>query len=115
MLGSFGVYQTRGTFLGVPIRRVVISWGLYWGPAVLQNYHIGLGSRGHKALTLSCLSVEIGLIEGPLLTGASIVGALNLGVLIYTLYTRSTATSPSARAYRQEPITLNPNQQETDT
>ena len=30
-----------GTFLGVPIIRIIIYWGLYWGPLILGNYHIG--------------------------------------------------------------------------
>ena len=34
--------KIRGTFLGVPIIRAIIFWGLYWGPLVLGNYHIGL-------------------------------------------------------------------------
>ena len=29
-----------GTALGVPIRRTVIFWGLYWGPLILGNYYI---------------------------------------------------------------------------
>ena len=29
-----------GTFLGVPIIRTIVFWGLYWGPLVLGNYHI---------------------------------------------------------------------------
>ena len=29
-----------GTFLGVPIIRIIVYWGLYWGPPVLGIYHI---------------------------------------------------------------------------
>ena len=29
-----------GTFLGVPIIRTIVFWGLYWGPPILGNYHI---------------------------------------------------------------------------
>ena len=28
-----------GTFLVVPIIRIIIYWGLYWGPLILGNYH----------------------------------------------------------------------------
>ena len=35
-----GFPQIRGTFSGVPIMRVAVYWGLYWGPPVLGNYHI---------------------------------------------------------------------------
>ena len=31
-----------GTFLGVPIIRIIVYWGLYWGPLILGNYHIGV-------------------------------------------------------------------------
>ena len=29
-----------GTFLGVPIIRTIVFWGLYWGPLILGNYHM---------------------------------------------------------------------------
>ena len=29
-----------GTFLGVPIIRIIIYWGLHWGPLILGNYHL---------------------------------------------------------------------------
>ena len=28
-----------GTFLGVPIIRIIVFWGLYWGPFIMGNYH----------------------------------------------------------------------------
>ena len=33
--------EFRGTYLGVPIR-IVVFWGLYWGPPILGSYHVGL-------------------------------------------------------------------------
>ena len=30
-----------GTILGVPIIRFIVFWGLYWGPPILGNYHMG--------------------------------------------------------------------------
>ena len=56
-----------GYFVGHPYKKGGNILGSILGSPVLQNYHIGLGFSGQKALTLSCLSVEIGLIEGPLL------------------------------------------------
>ena len=39
---SFGGFpKIRGTFLGVPIIRIIVYWGLYWGPHILGNYHFG--------------------------------------------------------------------------
>ena len=34
--------KIRSTFLGVPIRRTIVFWGLYWGPLLLGNYHFSL-------------------------------------------------------------------------
>ena len=31
-----------GTFLGVPIIRTIVFWGLYWGPLILGNYQVAL-------------------------------------------------------------------------
>ena len=33
--------KIKGTFLGVPIMRTVVYWGLYWGTLILRNYHVG--------------------------------------------------------------------------
>ena len=35
--------KIRGTFLGVPIVRIVVFGGLYWGSPILGNYHIYTG------------------------------------------------------------------------
>ena len=36
----WGFPKIRGTCLGVPIIRIIVYWGLYWGPFILGNYHI---------------------------------------------------------------------------
>ena len=36
----WGFPKIRGTILGVPIRRTIIFWGLYWGTPILGNYHL---------------------------------------------------------------------------
>ena len=36
----WGFPEIRDTFLGVPIIRTIVFWGLYWGPLILGNYHI---------------------------------------------------------------------------
>ena len=36
----WGFPKIMGTFLGVPIIRTIVFWGLYWGPLILGNYHI---------------------------------------------------------------------------
>ena len=36
----WGFPKIRGTFIGVPIIRTVVFWGLFWGPPILGKYHI---------------------------------------------------------------------------
>ena len=39
-LNRFGDFPKLGVpFLGVPIIRTIVFWGLYWGPLILGNYH----------------------------------------------------------------------------
>ena len=37
---KWGFPRIRGTFLKVPIIRIIVYWGLYWGPPILGNYQI---------------------------------------------------------------------------
>ena len=39
-----GFPKIRGTFLGLPIIRTIVYWGLYWGTLILGNYHMRGGS-----------------------------------------------------------------------
>ena len=36
------VGKIGGITLGVPIIRIIVFCGLYWGPLILGNYHIGV-------------------------------------------------------------------------
>ena len=38
--------KVRNTFLGAPIIRTIVFWGLYWGPHILGNYHMGVTEPG---------------------------------------------------------------------
>ena len=38
--GTWGLPKIRGSFLGVPIIRTMVFWGLYWGPPILGNSQI---------------------------------------------------------------------------
>ena len=40
VIPKWGFPKIRGTFLGVPIIRIIIFWGLYWGPCILGNYQM---------------------------------------------------------------------------
>ena len=45
----------RGTLLGVPITRIIVFWGLYWGPLVLGNCHfLPQVAEGLLGLGLQC-------------------------------------------------------------
>ena len=63
--------------MGVPIIGTIVFWGLYWGPLILGNNHLGSGFRAslgwrqggagegggqalHAALNNVCLVVELG-------------------------------------------------------
>ena len=46
---SIGIYYNKeiwgfpkimGTIIRVPIIRIIIFWGLHWGPPILGNYHM---------------------------------------------------------------------------
>ena len=38
----WGFPEIRGTLFGVPIIRIIVYWGLYWGPLILGNHHLGM-------------------------------------------------------------------------
>ena len=37
---DMGIPKIRDTFLGFPIYRTIVFWGLYWGPPIFGNYHL---------------------------------------------------------------------------
>ena len=37
---KWGFPKIKGTFLGVPIIRTIVYWGLYWGPLILGSYQV---------------------------------------------------------------------------
>ena len=38
--GYGGLPKIRASYLGVPIIRTLVFWGLFWGPPILGNSHI---------------------------------------------------------------------------
>ena len=50
----WGFPNIRGTFLGVPIIRILVFWGLYWGPFILGNYYMTLPELQRRAHVCSC-------------------------------------------------------------
>ena len=45
-----GVSQNWGYRIGVPIIRIIVFVGLYWGPLILGNYHLGSRAEGMGVL-----------------------------------------------------------------
>ena len=48
------VPKIRGTVLGVPIIRIIVYWGLHWGPLILGNYQM------HPGYCLGCRPYGLG-------------------------------------------------------
>ena len=42
----WGFPKIMGTFLGVPIIRTIVFWGLYCGPLILGNYYMVVSLAG---------------------------------------------------------------------
>ena len=63
--------------MGVPIIRTIVFWGLYWGPLILGNYHLG---RGTLVLDRVFSCGEAWLLGGE---GRGAVGGHNAWVIIW--------------------------------
>ena len=55
----WGFPKIRGTLFGVPIIRIIVYWGLQWGPLIWGKYHVKknillFGKEG-KTIPTSCL------------------------------------------------------------
>ena len=44
--------KIRGTVLGVPILRIIVYWGVYWGPLILGNYQMGSSQNSGPLLVM---------------------------------------------------------------
>ena len=54
--------KIRGTILGVPTKRTVVFWGLYWGSLVLGNYHV---FRNYLLISAVIILFIVGYPTGP--------------------------------------------------
>ena len=45
-----GFPKIRGTFLGIPIIRTIVYWGLYWGSLILGNYRNETGTNENHVI-----------------------------------------------------------------
>ena len=88
-----GFPKIRGTFLGVPIIRIVIFYGLYWGPLIWGNYPLQSAadpfkttvetgrtqnvaytdSRSHPSLSVDHQVDAIGFVGCPLLETEAVI------------------------------------------
>ena len=58
--------RIRGTFfLGGPIIRIIIYWGLYWGPPIMGNYHVDNTHISCKVFerTVVCKLSDFGILK----------------------------------------------------
>ena len=47
----------------VPIIRIIVFWGLHWGPPILGNYHLGSGlNLGHGGTPVSKVGARLGFV-----------------------------------------------------
>ena len=68
-------------FWGVPIIRIVVFWGLYWGPLILGNYHIYFVQESlcmilRKAAFASTVRMDMSFFDKPENQTASILVSL---------------------------------------
>ena len=57
-LWGLGFPKIGGTILGVPIIRIIIYWGLYWGPPIYGNYRLGSEVLGFGVYLESLVHVK---------------------------------------------------------
>ena len=44
-MAHMGFPIIRGAFWVAPRRRIIVYWGLYWGPLILGSYHLGVSQH----------------------------------------------------------------------
>ena len=105
----------RGTILGVPRIRTIVFGGLYWGPPILGNYHIGVlrALQGLGAWSRFMLKVAGNHMEKKMEMEREIELGLVLGTLFtlrydYTRYKPATGNTFLNSFLHQKPLTLNP-------
>ena len=82
-LYGLGSPTIRGTFLGVPILRTLVFWGLYWGPPIWGNYPV---SNHLINSLLAPIASEVCSDWGPVKVGYGFIGGMpGLGVMKFSL------------------------------
>ena len=64
-----------GTILGVPIIRIIVLWGLYWGPLILGNYQISKSLRIEIVYWIRVVVVVVVVVVMTVLRPIVVVGA----------------------------------------
>ena len=58
-LEVYGGFPKLGrTILRVPIIRIMPYWGLYWGPIIYGNYHIGVQRKSSKKNAIAAFGLD---------------------------------------------------------
>ena len=69
-ISIWGFPKIRGTFLGVPVLRILVFWGLYRGPLILGNYHMVQGRLSILRIdnmvwvSFPCMSYSLNSLKG---------------------------------------------------
>ena len=50
-----------GVILGVPIIRIIVFGGLYWGPLLLGNYQLSYQNNGYVYIYIYCICIHCNL------------------------------------------------------
>ena len=77
-----GVPKIIGTFLGVPVIRSIVFWGLYWGPPILGNYHVRI-MLGIRVFNLGNRVLGVG-VQGLGIEYRRIISELESMYMVYT-------------------------------
>ena len=88
--------------MGVPIVRTIVFWGLYWGPFILGNYHIGMVEKKMETNYLTTNTNNMTCIRPP-----AIVHFVAMGVKSEQMRLTSVLqTSQLGLSYSQELCSL---------
>ena len=63
----------RGAIVGVPIVKIVVFWGLYWGPLIYGNYHVS-NPNGYPVSSAPPSTCKGSVFEQGSLTAIPLIG-----------------------------------------
>ena len=88
--------------MGVPIIRTIVFWGLYWGPSILGNYHIGMVEKKMETNYLTTNTNNMTCIRPPAIVHFVATGVKNEQMRLTSVL----QTSQLGLSYSQELCSL---------